>query len=223
MRETAALEQLDILLVLDASASMDWGRPSKLGYAIQAAAALGYIGLARHDTVTIVHLHAGGSSTFGPLRGPVRFRDLLRHLGTVEPEGAVDLAAGLSAALPRARSVSSLVVLLSDLLAPTGVEAGLDALRRSCPGAVVLHLLSPQELEPDARGELELVDAETDEILEVGLTGEVLTAYRARLDNWLGEQQAACTSRGLRYVRTRTDRSFERLLLDDLRCAGVLR
>src|SRR5512134_1936348 len=46
-------EDLTITILLDASASMAHGRPDKLVFAKRAAAALGYIGLASEDRVTL--------------------------------------------------------------------------------------------------------------------------------------------------------------------------
>src|ERR1700676_2894301 len=46
-------EDLHFYLLLDASRSMDFGEPTKLHYAKQLAAALGFIGLGRSDRVRI--------------------------------------------------------------------------------------------------------------------------------------------------------------------------
>ena len=50
-------EDLDVSLLVDASASMSWGEPTKLRAALQIAGALGYIGLVNFDRVS--------ASTFG--------------------------------------------------------------------------------------------------------------------------------------------------------------
>ena len=46
-------EDVTITLLIDASASMAWGKPAKLLFAKRAAAALGYIGLASEDRVAV--------------------------------------------------------------------------------------------------------------------------------------------------------------------------
>ena len=50
-----------------------------------------------------------------------------------------------------------------------------------------------------------------------------VTEGRERLSGWLERQASACTERGLRYVRLRTDRALDSVLLDDLRRGNVLR
>jgi hypothetical protein len=117
-----------------------------------------------------------------------------------------------------------LVVVLSDLLVTPPAELGpaFDRLLREGADIVVIHVLSRQEMQPDARGEVELVDAETGERVRVALGAETLQYYRARFDGWLAEIEALCAQRGMRYVRAPTDRPVEALLLDDLRRADVL-
>src|SRR5712671_1369524 len=46
-------EDLYLALLVDTSGSMDFGRPTKLHYAARVAAALGYIGLANYDRVSV--------------------------------------------------------------------------------------------------------------------------------------------------------------------------
>ncbi len=55
---TEAREQLPVHILVDASQSMAFGEPSKLHYASQIAAALGYVALARFDRLTITALGA---------------------------------------------------------------------------------------------------------------------------------------------------------------------
>ena len=59
-------EDLHFYTLIDASMSMDFGLPTKLYYAKQLAAALGFIGLARADRVRIETLGQGVSE-----RGPI--------------------------------------------------------------------------------------------------------------------------------------------------------
>jgi len=71
--------------------------------------------------------------------------------------------------------------------------------------------------------ELELIDAETNKVLEVGVSLATLSAYRPRFATWLDEREAECHARGVRYARLMTDRDLASVMLDDLRSAAVLR
>ena len=62
-------EDLHFYALIDASTSMDFGEPTKLRYALQLAAALGFIGLVRGDRVKIETL---GGAPSGPAGRPRR-------------------------------------------------------------------------------------------------------------------------------------------------------
>jgi uncharacterized protein (DUF58 family) len=221
VRVTEGRERLELILALDCSASMAWGEPDKLAFAARTVAALAYVGLGRFDAVRLVQLgHPRGG--LGPLRGRRRFGEVVQALSDGGAYGRLDLSAHVAECLP-APTRQGLVVLVSDLLAPEGVERGLDGLLHQGVDVIVLHVLSPQELNPDLIGELELLDAETNERLEVGLSVAVLKQYRDRLGGWLERQASVCSQRGLRYVRLRTDRTLDSVVLDDLRRGDVLR
>ncbi|MDQ3811611.1 MAG: hypothetical protein M3336_15125, partial [Chloroflexota bacterium] len=205
------------------SASMACGTPDKLAFGASVVAALAHIALNRSDAVRVACLRQDQSSVgIGPLRGRARFAQVVRFIEGVKPAGRVELNAALTefateAAGPR------MLVLMSDLLSPSGIAEGLDALLARRLDVVVLHAFSPDERDPRLSGEVELVDAETGQILELGASLATLQAYRARYAGWLAEQESVCASRGLRYVRVASDRPLDSVVLDDLRRAQVLR
>jgi uncharacterized protein (DUF58 family) len=221
---TEGRERLDIALVLDCSSSMAYGQPDKLQFASQLVAALGYVGMARADVVRITCLASPSRPTrFGPFQRRSRFGELAKQLSEVAPAGLLDLDAGLSRCLPEGSSLQPIVVVVSDLLTPGGVAAGLESLQSRRADVVVLHVVSPEEMDPKLAGEVELIDAETGHALEVGVSLETLAAYRARFAAWLAERESECVQRGIRYVRLQTDRPITSVMLDDLRRARVLR
>ncbi len=218
---TEGRERLNVVIALDCSSSMDFGEPDKLTFAAQLVGALAYVGMARSDVVRIACL-APESRSFGPFGRRGRMPELIRELSRIAPAGMLDVNQGLAACLTDPAR-QPLVVVVSDLLAPNGAAAGLEALLARQADVVVLHVVSPDELNPRMSGELELIDAETNARLELGVSLETLAAYRARVAAWLDARQTECRSRGIRYVRTPTDRPLTAIVLDDLRRAGVVR
>lgn len=138
------------------------------------------------------------------------------------PAGWLDVNAGLSTCLPESAR-QPLTVIVSDLLTVTGIAPGLDALQEQQADVAVIHVVSPDEVDPRLSGEAELVDAESGEVLDVGVSIETLAAYRAGFATWLAKREAECSARGMRYARVQTDRPLESIMLDDLRRARVLR
>ena len=220
VKVTEGRERLDVMLVVDCSASMDFGKPDKLAFAAQVAAGLGWVGLARADQLTLATLGERGVSSIGPLHGRARLGEVVQFLSAVAGQGRLNLEFDLAQALP-VRGTPSLVLVVSDLMTPRGIGAALD--RLSGVDVVVLHVVSPDELDPRVGGDIELQDAETGAVLEFGASLHTLAAYRARFAEWLEQQHDDCVARGMRYVRLRTDRELDGVMLDDLRRAGVLR
>jgi uncharacterized protein (DUF58 family) len=222
VKVTEGRERQNVVLLLDCSSSMACGEPvEKLAFAAQLVAALGYVGVARSDSVRIVLL-GEQSRSLGPFGRRARMPDLVRQLSQIAPAGLLDVNASLSGWLSDSIA-QPLVVVVSDLLTPAGMARGLEVLLARQADLVVVHVVSPDELEPRLSGEVELFDAETGEVVDVGVSLETLAAYRTRFGTWLAEREAECTARGIRYLRVQTDRALESVVLDDLRRAGILR
>ena len=219
---TEGRERLNVLIVLDCSSSMDFGEPAKLTFGTQLAAALAYVGMARSDRVRIACL-GRQERGFGPFGRRSRLPELVQLLSAVAPAGLVDINAGLDAAVALEGSAAPLVIVVSDLLTPTGIVAALDSLRLKAADVVVVHVVAPEEAAPSVTGNVELVDAETNEVLEVGVSLATLAAYRERFATWLATRETDCHARGMRYTRVQTDRDLTGVMLDDFRRLGLLR
>jgi uncharacterized protein (DUF58 family) len=217
-------EDLTVHLVVDASRSMDWGEPSKLEYAVKAAGALGYIALAGLDRVTVTAMGGDGSDTAGyfpPHRGKSQAFALFSFLSSLTSGGRTDLAPRLRA-YALATTQPGPLLLFSDLL-DEGWQDGLHALVRRGFEVTVLHLLSPEEVDPPLSGDLKLLDAETGAEVEITADYEMLARYREGLEDWQAEIRRFCAARGMHYVPVVTSLPFEELLFAWLRRQGVLK
>lgn len=220
-------EDLAVYLLLDGSGSMDWGEgegENKWLYTRRLAAALGYIALAGGDRLTVTLLPNPQSpilTQFGPIRGRGHTLRLFEWLEGVPAQGTTDLNASLRACALSGRA--GLVVLVSDLFSPTGYLEGLTALAARGHEIAVIHVLSPDEVDPSLGGDLRLLDVETGEPQEVTIDATVRAHYRHRLAKWRGEIAAACYARGMHYLSVETEMPFEQVVLSELRRAGVIR
>ncbi|MBN1485863.1 MAG: DUF58 domain-containing protein [Chloroflexia bacterium] len=214
-------EDLCVHLLLDASKSMDWGRPHKFDYARRLAGALGYVALCGLDRVTIHAFYGAGSRTFAPHRGRGQAMALFAFLGNLPSGGAADLAAALRSYVLQAPRPGPLL-LISDLLDPHWAQ-GLRALRLRPFEVTVLHLLSPDEVAPDLSGDLRLLDVETEAPCEITADPLTLRRYRQGVAAWREEVRQQCQKLGLIYVPLETDVLIESLIWAVLRQRGVLR
>jgi len=214
-------EDVTITFLLDASPSMAFGKPEKLLFAKRAAAALGYIALAGEDRVVVAALTGRTARRQGGLRGSGRVFRLLANLSTIQPAaGPTDLLASArhAAAMLPGRGV---IVLISDLLDPAA-DRVIRELAATGSELIVLHALSPEELDPPIEGDLKLVDSETGEGVDVTVDLATLDDYRARLAAWQEGLADLAAKRRASYVPISTDTPLADLVFAELRRRRVV-
>ncbi|MDP2627950.1 MAG: DUF58 domain-containing protein [Candidatus Rokubacteria bacterium] len=209
-------EDLCLHLLLDASASMGFGEPSKLAYAARLAAALGFVGLVNHERVGVGALRDRLAEGWAPARGRTQAIPLMDFLGRLRSGGATSLNQSLATYALRARE-AGLAVLVSDLLDPGGYERGLKALLERRFDVHVIHLLGAEEMSPTFGGDLRLLDSETGEARDLTLDGEALRAYRQRLHDFLERAEGFCRANEISYHRVVTDTPVEEFMLRQLK------
>ena len=214
-------EDVTIHFLIDASASMVSGHPAKLLFAKRAAAALGYIGLASEDRVAITALGGRAGRRQVALRGSGRVFRLLSALsGISAATGVTDLTAAARHAGAQL-SGRGVIVLLSDLLDPNA-DRVIRELAATGSELIILHLLSPQELDPEIEGDLRLVDVETGEGIDVTVDLATLDGYKARLEAWRSTFADLAARRRATYVPLSTDVPLTDLMFAELRRRQVV-
>jgi uncharacterized protein (DUF58 family) len=229
-------EDLAVHIVVDASPSMAFGAPQrKLDLARRVAGALAYMSLASYDRASVFAIGAAGGAPVQatPLyRGKGRiFRifDFLEKLEPGEVAGArprseppvcEPLGRALQAICERHRPKAGIVVVVTDLLDPAGYEEGLKRLRYGRWEPLVIHVLSPEELDPPLGGDHRLLDSEdAARPVEVSLDARAIRAYRARLGEFLAAAEGFCRAHGIGYVRESSASDVEDVVLRSL-CAA---
>ncbi len=215
-------EDLHFYALLDASTSMDFGEPTKLQYAKQLAAALGFVGLCRADRVKIEALGASLKNAGPVLRGRRSLWRMLEYLDGIKPGENISLEQGVKNFVLR-NSSKGIVVLISDLMDKRGYESALRLLLAQQFDIYVIHVLSPEELAPDIKGDLRLIDCEDDDVAEVTVSRPLLERYRRTLAAFIEGARDFCTRRGIVYLMTSTDRPVEQLVSRYLRQRGLVR
>lgn len=209
-------EDLCLHLLVDASSSMDFGRPTKLEYAIRLAAALAFIGLVNLERVGVGVVRERLAEGWTPARGRGQFGSLVDFLSSVRPDGATRLNEGLASYARRSRE-PGLVVIMSDLLDPNGFEAGVRAFLERRYDVHLVHLLDPEEVNPEFGGDLRLMDSETGELREITVDGDAVRQYRERLHEFLERVEGFCRAHELGYHRVITDTPMEEFVLAQLK------
>jgi uncharacterized protein (DUF58 family) len=214
-------EDLQVHLLVDASASMLVGTPPKLALARRLAAAIGYIALVNLDRVTVSAVTSAPGPSLGALRGRRRAVDLFQFLAGVRGGGATDLGGALRRLLWTARR-GSLLVLFSDLLDPHGYERALrEALYHRC-SVFLVHILAEEEIAPPLAGDVRLVDVETGESVEITADPDTLRLYAEAVEEFTQGVERFCARCGIDYLRTLSSVPAEVLVTRYLRQGGLL-
>jgi uncharacterized protein (DUF58 family) len=212
-------EDLHVYFLVDTSASMGFGAPEKLPWAVRAAAALGYMALCSGDRVQVYG--CGGEEERSRLfRGKGAGPELFGWLGKLGAAGPTPLLTSVRA-LQASAPAPGLTFVLSDLLTPEW-EPALARLATVRGEACVLQVLAPDEYSPDRSGDLLLVDAETQDTREVTMGAGLLRRYHEERDAFLHQVRRACFHYDFSYLLCTTDQPVEEITLRTLRRLQVV-
>ncbi len=213
-------EDLHLYVLIDDSRSMDYGTPTKLHVAKQIAAALGYIGLCRGDRVSLSTYHHQQPGVF---RGRSSTYRMLNCLSSFETnKTSLDMTSAVKAFCMR-NVHKGIVVLVSDLMDKQGYEAALRMLVARDLDIFVVHLLSPEELQPELKGDLKLIDCEDEDQREISVSASLLKRYQQTLNAFIEGAKAFCRKRSITYVPARSDVAVDTLIEQYLRVRGLVR
>lgn len=217
--------ELPVRIFLDVSESMSFGTPSKLHFARQIAAAIGYVALCGFDRVTVCSFpetaeNAAYRAALRKVRGKRSTLTFFQNLGALSAKGNASLNDSLRRGAIEARQ-AGVAVVLSDFLDPAGYETGLTALGGRGFHVNAVQVLSPEEINPSTFGDLRLVDSENGSVQEVTFGRYRLKAYQQTVQNFCQRLREFCQSRGIPFFSVASDASLEALLLKQLRAAEV--
>ncbi|MGC8625313.1 MAG: DUF58 domain-containing protein [Phycisphaerae bacterium] len=173
-----------VAIVLDCSASMDFGVPRKFDFGRMLAACLGIITLNGSNELTLLptgdtaadYYRRAVSTCVG-----IASAEILRRLRSLRARGVADWSA-----LARHMAVrrSTLLIVISDCLPPGDSNALVQAFAVRGTQLVVLHTLSPQELQPDFTGSPTLREPESGRLRRISGVVAARSHYQSNLTRW---------------------------------------
>jgi len=214
-------EDLHFFALVDASESMNFGDPTKLHVAKQLAAALGYVGLCRADRVSVQALGPPGRRA-PVLRGRSSLWKMLNYLESVDSGHNVSLHDGIKDFSIRSAG-TGVAVLISDLMDKEGYESALRMLIGRRMDVFLMHVLSPEEIDPPLRGDRKLIDIEDGDEAEITINSLALEKYKETVQSFIGSIKSFCNRRSIIYIPVRTDMPVETIVTKYLRQRGVVR
>lgn len=215
-------EDLRVNILIDTSPSMQFGDPQKLLYARRVAAALGYVCLAKMDSLTVKTFGDGLIQSYGPERGKANGARYFDFLQSIKPAEGTGLLKSFKT-FAQGAAGKGMAIIISDFYDFAGYEEALRQLFAKDFEVLAVHVLSPEELKPGHQGDIRLVDCEFNLTTDVSMGKSILDLYDRTLTTFCAGLKDYIIARGGVYLPTSTALPFERLVLDVLRRKGIIR
>lgn len=209
-----------VSILIDSSASMDYGVKKKGELACMLAAALGYMGLNNMDRVILYDMQNMQSPfvASGGKRALPRMTDWLEQRRF---DGKVDIGDAISRLPLKGPGVT---VIISDFLQETFLENEQEAVGKLLrfldyhrQKAVLLHVLAGEELSVGLTGTRNLIDMEEESTLRLTLDAGSIRVYERALQVFLDGLRRECARTGAFYSVCSTEREIHQLIFQDLR------
>lgn len=215
-------EDLSIYFLIDCSGSMRSGHEAKFDYARKMAAALSFIGLCNMDRVSFIPFGDGVLDRMPLCSGRGQIFKIFKFLEKLESRGGTSFEEAFKT-FAGSTHRRGLAVVISDLYNPGGYEQALNFLHFQQFETYVIHIVDPKEYAPEARGDVDLIDAETGERFAMTLTPWLKKQLKAAFEAYCTEIESYCSRRQMLYIRTPIDVSLDDIVLKIFRQGGFLK
>jgi len=215
-------QDLTVHVVVDGSASMTVGEPSKELFIKKLAAALGYVSLVNNNRVSISVFADGVVGQLANMRGRNYLHQMADFLLTAQCDGVSQFETACRQ-IASGRIGCGVMIVLSDFLFKEGYDAGLRRLIGRQYDLYVIQVLSAQELSPDFAGDLRLIDIEDADVAEITVSAALVKYYKRNVTAYCNELKDFCSRRGAVYALANSGDSVESLVLNYLRRIRLLR
>ncbi len=213
--------RVPVRMLLDTSASMSATSDQKFEYARKLAAALCYVALVRHDTISIQPFGEGLGDRFICGGGRHRFSPVMDYFGRLETKGRTSFYQTVRDFIST-YAQRGLLVVISDFLDDEGCEKALQYLADFGHELLLIQIWSEEDRLPPWTGELELRDAESGSQVKLQIDDVARERYTAAFDRYSGALEKIAISNGGRYVGVSTTMALEEVIFGSLvRARGV--
>jgi uncharacterized protein (DUF58 family) len=217
--------RVPVRILLDVSASMTFGsapgEPTKFDFARKLAAALCYVGLVRLDTITLQPFSNKLLDPFVCGGGRHRFQPSEEFLRGLEAAGSTGFLQSVRQFITEYPQ-RGLLFVMSDFLDDQDCLRPLQYLADFGHELVLIQLWGGEDRSPHGLGELELVDAETGDVLKLGVDEEARKEYTANFDGYADEIRRLAQHNAGRYAAIPTSTPLEEAIFGSLiRAQGV--
>ncbi len=179
-------QDLPLYLMPDVSRSMFLEDPPRIHSALRVSLALAAVSLGQHDSIGLFPFADDLQVRVKSMSGKGGVMSFARHLSQLEERGQTEL----STAVKRFSDMSlrrGLLVIISDFFEAGGVARVLDSLSGCRHDLLLIQLVRESDAKPAPVGDVRLRDCETNEVVNVSVTAEVLNRYREAYEDFSEE------------------------------------
>src|SRR5258706_3481341 len=214
--------RVPVRMLIDTSASMAATSDQKFEYAQKLAAALCYVALVRHDTISIQPFGDGLGDRFICGGGRHRFSPVMDYFERMKPRGNTSFHQTVRDFITT-YAQPGLLVVISDYLDDDGCEKALQHLADFGHELLLIHVWSDEDRVPPWTGELELVDAERGTQVKMQIDVGARERYTSAFDGYARALEKIAMRNGGRYVGVATSMAIEDVIFGALvRAKGVV-
>lgn len=206
-------------IFVDGSRSMSFGEPKKSMAALYLAGVIAYLALSNMDRVCLNSFSNNMLKQSSIMNGRNTFRRCIDFLENVEFDGTTDLSSSIKKKEFRGGGVS---VILSDFFNPGGIEDAVKYLLYKKQDVVLIHVLSPEELNPLMEGQVRLKDCETGDIRDIAVTPALLKQYDKKLRLFINNIKEFSKKMGAAYIQVSSGDAVEKVVFEEFTKAGIV-
>ena len=210
-RTSRSTAHLHVHLLVDASASMSLGAPTKWACGAKIAALLSYIALRGRDAVGLALFRAGIDERLPPAASRTQLFRIFAALEHATPSGRSAIADALMN-YGAVESGPGLAVIVSDFFDPQGVLDGVRYLQYRGLTPIAIEVVAEDEAEPAVTDVVELVDVEAPAEAPLLASPAAIASYRAALARDRAALRDYCDRHGLLSLQLSSSASFPAML-----------
>lgn len=208
--------QMHTKIYIDASRSMDHGEGGKAEQSVKLAAFIAYLSVCEMDRVSVYvikdkKVHEVISSVVGKdayFESVSKLNDIVFDGDSFISDAIVPTSVGYG---------DGMSVIISDFLTENNFEDAIDLLTDKKRDVLCVQVLSIDELNPDIRGKVHLIDSEDEEkFYHKNVTRDIAKAYRDALDYVINRVKNYCEARSAAYLLLSAEMSLAEIFMDKL-------
>ena len=194
---------LIVHIIIDSSASMDYGRPiKKFDYAAMLGVGFAYMAMKENEKFQF-STFSDNLEVFQPQKGMAQLASMVQYLNDLKIKGNSKINDAIFQ-YKKLIGSRSMLVLVSDFLVP--IEQIREALYMMGDHEIkIIQVLDPVEKELRMQGDFKLEDSETKSRLRTFISQRLRFHYQKLLDNHTAKIQKTCDTLGMDFHLITTD------------------